>query len=136
MACLDTTFLIDLAGGGGKVRCNRAATKLRALIARGDGIVTTRFNVAELFVGVYRSRNPEVETNTVEALLSGVGILEFGHREARLFGQLTAHLQKLGRPTGDMDVLIASTVLTAGHVLVTDNRSHFADIRELVVETY
>ena len=136
MACLDTTFLVDLAGGGGKARCARAATKLRALIARGDLLCTTRFNVAELHVGVYRSHDPEAETKAVEALLTGIAILEFGSREARVFGQLTAHLQKLGRPAGDMDVLIAATALTAGHVLVSDNASHFAGIPELVVETY
>jgi hypothetical protein len=55
MACLDTSFLIDLAGGGGKLRCARAATKLRHLAARGESLTTTRFNVAELYVGVYRT---------------------------------------------------------------------------------
>jgi predicted nucleic acid-binding protein len=44
--------------------------------------------------------------------------------------------QELGRPAGDMDVLIAATALTAGQVLVSDNASHFADIPELLVETY
>ncbi|OGV77687.1 MAG: hypothetical protein A3K18_11820 [Lentisphaerae bacterium RIFOXYA12_64_32] len=136
MACLDTTFLIDLAGGGGKARCARAASKLRGLVGRGELLVTTRFNVAELYVGVHRSSDPDAEMRAVRALLAAIGILDFQDREAKLFGHVTAHLQRLGRPVGDMDVLIAVTALSAGHVLVSDNVAHFAGIPDLVIETY
>ena len=136
VACLDTTFLIDLAGGGGKARCSRAVAKLRDLAAREETLTTTRFNVAELYVGVHRSNDPRAERRAVDALLAGIGILEFEDSVARLFGQVTAYLQKQGKPAGDMDVLIAVTALSAGHMLVSDNAAHFTAIPDLIVETY
>ena len=136
MACLDTTFLIDLAGGGGKSRRSRAEAKLRELGRRGESLFTTRLSVAELYVGVYRVEDPAREERTLRVLLSGMGVLEFGQREARLFGKITAHLQRIGRPAEDMDVMIAATSLVAGLSLVTDNASPFASIPDLAVEIY
>jgi predicted nucleic acid-binding protein len=109
---------------------------LRELLDRGEALVTTRFTAAEFYVGVCRARDPEREEETVQQLLRGMGILEFGDREARIFGGITAHLQDLGRPAGDMDVLIAAVALANGHHLVSDNAGHFADIPNLAVETY
>lgn len=134
MACLDTTFLIDLAGGGGKRRKSMATAKLRDLVSRGETLVTTQFNVAELYVGVNRADDHESEERAVAAVLAGLRILGFDDRAARLFGRLTAHLQSIGRPAGDMDVLIAATALAAGQSLVTRNPTHFANVPELVVE--
>jgi predicted nucleic acid-binding protein len=63
-------------------------------------------------------------------------MLVFDDRAARLFAEMTAHLRRIGRPAGDMDVLMAATALAAGHCLVTQNPAHFADIPGVVVETY
>ncbi|MBN1675906.1 MAG: type II toxin-antitoxin system VapC family toxin [Kiritimatiellae bacterium] len=136
MACLDTSFLLDLAGGGGRRRRIRAEAMLRELAQRGEPLFTTRFNVAELYVGVYRSDDRAEEERKVQALLSGLGVLEFGEAEARLFGRITAALQEIGRPAGDMDVLIAAVAFANGHSLVTQNPSHFEDIPGLIVEGY
>jgi len=135
MACLDTTFLIDLGRQSG-ARQTRARTKLRDLAERGERLSTTRFNVAEIDVGVFRSDDAQRERKAVEAVLSGLAILEFGQDESAVFGRLIAHLQQLGRPAGDMDALIAATALVAGETLVTRNPKHFADIPGLTVEAY
>lgn len=135
MACLDTCFLIDLAGRSARGR-KRAEKKLDELVARQERLTTTRFCVAELYVGVARSRDPEAEARGVEALIRDIEIMEFDDRAAQLFGQITAHLQVIGRPTGDMDVLIAATAMAAGHAVVTRNRSHFEDIPYLTIEEY
>jgi tRNA(fMet)-specific endonuclease VapC len=136
MACLDTSFLIDLIRSGASARRRRATDKLRDLLARGEGLTTSRFNVAELLVGVYRSNDPERELRNVEALLQNLMVLEFGPESARLFAQITALLQQVGRPAGDMDVLIAATALVAGESLVTANPTHFQCIPGLAVEPY
>lgn len=135
MACLDTSILIDLAGRSSKLK-KRAVAKLRELITRGENLVTTRFNVAELYIGISRSDNPKTEERTVRKLLSDLSILEFDDKSAQLFGQITAYLQELGRPAGDMDVLIASTAMAAGHSIVTRNISHFTHIPQLITEEY
>ena len=136
MACLDTTVLLDLAGRGGKRRREQARTKLSELVARGEPLCTTRINVAEMYVGVYRSHDAVGEEETLETILRELIVLEVDAVAARLFGRITAVLQEIGRPSGDFDVLIAAVALAWGQSLVTENVSHFAKIPELEVETY
>ena len=135
MACLDTTMLVDLARPAGKWK-RRALAKVRELADRGEGLVTTRFSLAEMYVGVERSDDPDREERALEAVIEPLGVLDFDDRAARLFGQITAYLQTLGQPAGDPDVLIAATSMASGHVLVTRNPAHFAGIPDLTVETY
>lgn len=135
MACLDTTMLVDLMRRGSKLR-TRAFGKLQELLARGEFLFTTRLNVAELYVGVERSDDPGREEQAVAEALQGLGILDFDDRAARFFGRITAHLQQIGQPAGDMDVLIAATCMAGGHCLITRNASHFGNIPEFAVETY
>ena len=135
MACLDTTILIDLAGPNARLR-KRALDKLSELIDRNETLVTTRFNVAELYIGIARSDNPRTEEAAVRSLIGDLRILEFDDKAARMFGQITAHLQMFGRPAGDMDVLIAATAMAAGHSMITRDISHFVNIPQLTVEEH
>jgi tRNA(fMet)-specific endonuclease VapC len=135
MACLDTTVLIDLGARNTKYR-QRALDKLAELAAKGEDIVTTRFNVAELYIGIARSNDPVKEEVAVRHILADMGILEFDDKVAWLFAQITAYLQKAGKPAGDMDVLIASEAMAFGHVLITRNISHFENIPQLKAEEY
>jgi tRNA(fMet)-specific endonuclease VapC len=136
MACLDTSFLLDAAGRGGRQLKARAREKLASLVEAGEVLTTTRFNVAELWVGVERTRDRAGEFLTVETMLEPLTVLDFDESSARVFGRITAYLYAHGSPRGDMDILIASVVLVHGERLVTRNTRHFAGIPELVVETY
>ena len=135
MACLDTSILIDMAGRSVRLR-KRALDKVNELVNRDETLVTTRFNVAELYIGIARSDNPRTEEAAVRGLVADLGILEFDDKAAWIFGQITAYLHKLGRPAGNMDVLIAATAMTAGHSLITRDMSHFVNIPQLTVEEY
>ena len=136
MACLDTTLLIDLLRSNPE-RKRRALAKIEVLASCGERIVTTRVNLAELYVGVELFDDPEREYQRVRGILDYINaILEFDDLAAQSFGQITAHLRRIGRPAGDMDVLIAATALANGHCLVTRNPAHFANIPHLVVESY
>jgi predicted nucleic acid-binding protein len=53
------------------------------MLANGEHLTTSRFNVAELLVGVYRSDDPERELRSVDALLQNMTVLEFGPEAAR-----------------------------------------------------
>ena len=136
MACLDTSFLLDAAGRGGRQLRARAREKLAALVEAGEVLTTTRFNVAELWVGVERTRDQPGELFRVETMLEPLTVLDFDGSSARVFGRITAFLYAHGSPRGDMDVLIASVALVHGEQLVTRNVRHFAGIPDLVVETY
>ncbi len=135
MACLDTTILIDMVGKNSPLK-QRAITKVESLAKNGQVLVTTRFNIAELYVGVSRSKNPRREEEALHILLHDFEILEFTDAAARVFGSTTGHLQKIGKPSGDMDVLIAATAMVHGHALITRNPKHFQYIPDLVLEDY
>jgi tRNA(fMet)-specific endonuclease VapC len=135
MACLDTTLLIDLVGRASQRR-EQAIRKIKQLTENGQTLATTRLNVAELYVGVARSRRPKEDEKAIAALLGEFEILEFNDAAAHIFGLITGHLQQIGKPAGDMDVLIAATAMVYGHSLVTRNPKHFRHIPNLIVEEY
>lgn len=135
MACLDTTILIDMAGKNSPLK-QQALAKVESLVRKGQMLVTTRFNVAELYVGIARSNDPRREEKAIHALLADFEILEFTDAAARVFGSTTGLLQKIGKPAGDMDVLIAATAMVHGHPLVTRNPKHFQHIPDLLIEGY
>jgi tRNA(fMet)-specific endonuclease VapC len=114
----------------------RAARRIVELAVRSEILATSQVNAAELYLGVELARNRSRELDSVHRVLSGLEILPFDDRAAWLFARSTAHLRRIGRPAGDMDVLIAATALAYDHCLVTRNPAHFADIPHLRVETY
>ncbi|MGA2063190.1 MAG: type II toxin-antitoxin system VapC family toxin [Thermoguttaceae bacterium] len=137
MACLDTTVLVDLVRSNLQLK-RRALDKIEQLSAVGQTIATTRFNLAELYVGIELAEDPERDYQRVRDILDDIdAILEFNDLAAQSFGRTAAHLRRIGRPTGDLDMLIAATSLASGHaLLVTRNPSHFSGIPDLTVESY
>jgi len=135
MACLDTTILIDLLSRR-SARKRQAVRKIEELAEKGQALTTTRFNVAELYVGLARSTRPKDDEQAIGALLREFEVLEFNDAAARVFGSITGFLQQIGKPAGDMDVLIAATAMVHGHSLITRNARHFKDIPHLIVEDY
>jgi hypothetical protein len=69
MACRDTTILIDAAGNGGRRLRSRTREKLAALVDAGEGLTTTRFNVAESWVSVERAEDRQAQIEGVERML-------------------------------------------------------------------
>ncbi|HEY8751130.1 MAG TPA: type II toxin-antitoxin system VapC family toxin [Tepidisphaeraceae bacterium] len=136
MAVLDTTVLIDLLRSPRNTNHVRAARKIIALQAAGAALLTTRINIAELFVGVELSNDPVREEARVQSILNKFGILELDELVARRFGTIAASLQRRGQPSGDLDALIAAIALVNGQSLVTRNPKHFEQIPGLLVETY
>jgi len=136
MACFDTSVLLDLMGRGGRVGVRRASAMIRRLCAEGKALTTTCFNVAELMVGVHRASAADREREKMNTALEGFTILAFDPECAELFGLIQGHLLSIGRPTGDMDALIASVAIRHQEPLVTSNVRHFVDIPEIELEPY
>src|ERR1700743_771549 len=125
MACLDTTVFVDWRRKTRTSRHEAAISIIEQLIASRETLVTTRFNVAELYVGAELSSDPLNERKAVDSAPAGIEILEFDEAPAHNFARLQSHLIKIGKPAGDMDVLIAAVALTHAHPLVTRNARHF-----------
>jgi tRNA(fMet)-specific endonuclease VapC len=135
MACLDTSFLIDLHRRNTDLG-QRASRKMVELAEHGETLVTSRLCLAELYVGIELARDRAREVHHLHQILRDLEILPFHDGAAWMFARSTAHLRRIGRPAGDMDVLIAATALAHGHCLVTRNPAHFAHIPHLKIETY
>jgi tRNA(fMet)-specific endonuclease VapC len=69
-------------------------------------------------------------------VLSRVGILPLGEREALRAGDLLADLEAAGQPIGIEDVLIGATSLVGSLTVATRNVRHFRRLRGLVVESW
>ncbi|RIK65231.1 MAG: hypothetical protein DCC65_12960 [Planctomycetota bacterium] len=136
MACLDTSVLLDLMGRGGKAAIARSSALVERLASEGEPLTTTCFNVGELLVGVYRSSDPAAERDKLRVALDGLRVLEFAPECVELFGSIQAGLLAMGRPAGDMDVLIASVAIRNAEWLVTGNAKHLRGIAGLDLATY
>ncbi len=97
-------------------------------IGAADPLGVTAITAAELIHGARRSARPERNLQAVHELLELLQVLPFGRAAAEQFGQIKAYLEARGSPLPDLDLLIASTVLAAGGVLVTHNSRHFRGI--------
>ena len=133
MAILDTNILIDLMRRHPSAAATRSVEAVRGLVAKGEAIMTTRFNAAELYVGAELSSDPPGESAKVDRMLASVGVLDFDDLAARMYGKIEADLRRSGRTVGDVDALIASVALSNGHRLVTRNPRHFTGIPGLSV---
>ena len=70
-------------------------------------------------------------------LVDLVNLLPFGEAEARATAELRAALEKLGKPIGPIDTLIAGTAIANRALLVTHNTSEFSRVSGLkVVDWY
>jgi|ERR1043165_3261910 tRNA(fMet)-specific endonuclease VapC len=136
MACLDTSAILDLTAPVTTAAALRVRALLSGLADRGESFATTRFTVAELLVGVERSRDAEREARRVAAALTGLDILEFDQAGAASFARIKADLLRTGRPVGDLDILIGATALAHGETMVTRNSRDFDGMPGLRVLGY
>jgi tRNA(fMet)-specific endonuclease VapC len=127
---LDTDMCIYLLNGDRRVK-NRVAQ------AGLEAISVSILTVGELYFGAYNSEKVEANLDRVRALLSppGPSILPIDDAAAECFGRFKAELRRVGKPIGDMDLLIAGVAASRDLKVVTNNTQHFnriTDIGELV----
>jgi predicted nucleic acid-binding protein len=116
MTCLvDTSVVIEY------LRNNQGVhERLRSL--KASGLFISIISVAELYRGVFLSRNPERNETVLNDFLAGVTVLGFDQESARMFGMEDARLRRSGNPVGHLDLLIATTALRHGLTLLTADR--------------
>jgi len=93
--------------------------------------------IAELYKGVYCSRRVEGNRDRVSRFLDLIPyIIDFDRAAAEEFGKIQGELRKKGKPTGEMDALIAAMARSRGDVLVTNNVRHFENISGLAIANW
>jgi len=99
------------------------------------GLALSVISEAELWEGVYFSRDPKRSQATLEEFLSGVVLLGLDEEVCKRFGQLRGSLRRRGQIIGDFDLLIAASALRHGLTLLTNNRNHYEAIAGLQIES-
>jgi len=123
---IDTDWIIDHLNG-----IESVTKKLEKLAP--SGICTSIISVAELYEGVYGSRNYEDSLSALETFLEGITVLPMDQDVCRIFGRERNKLRKHGNIIGDFDLLIASICLRHNLTLLTNNKEHFERIDSLKI---
>jgi len=125
---LDTDWVIHyLHGHTGIVQ------RLDGLQPQGLGL--SIISLAELYEGVYYSRDPEGDEQDLNDFLRGVTVLGVDEDICRTFGKERGRLRAAGTLIGDFDLMIAATALHSNLTLLTNNRRHFERVAGLSMES-
>ncbi len=91
---------------------------------------------AELLFGAVNSQRVKENRQKVIDFLIPYEIVSFDSSAAEVYANIRYKLQKAGKPIGGNDLIIASTVLAANGVLVTNNEKEFGRIDKLKIDNW
>jgi len=128
MILLDTNVVVAFLNGDKPV--------LRRIKDEIDKIALSTLVVAELDYGAKVSRKSKENLENLYRLVDVVQVVPFDIECAKLFGTIKSKLRNLGKPTGEVDALIAATAMAHEAILVTNNKKHFENIEGLKVEVW
>jgi tRNA(fMet)-specific endonuclease VapC len=100
-----------------------------------QGLALSVISLAELYEGVFYSRDPENNERVLQEFLEGIAVLGIDDTVCRLFARERGRLRKVRRIIGDCDLLIGATALRHGLTVLTNNRRHFERIEGIVLES-
>ena len=92
--------------------------------------------LAELYYGVDKSSNKKKNLNALNQFLIPLDIIDFDYNAALEYGIVRTDLEKIGKPIGPMDLLIASHVKSLNVILVTNNEKEFNRVEGLKIENW
>jgi tRNA(fMet)-specific endonuclease VapC len=125
---VDTDWAIHYLNGRVDV-----VNRLRAL--RPDGLGLSVVTLAELYEGVYYSRDPEKDEQGLNNFSRGITVIGFDEETSKIFGRERGRLRQAGQIIGDIDLFIAATALQYNLILLSNNRRHFERIDSLRLES-
>ena len=91
---------------------------------------------SELLYVAYKSENKAKNTAVFEMFLKRFEIEDYTDEMSYAYATIRSELEIKGKPIGYNDLLIASTVLSKGGILVTNNEKAFSRIPGLRIENW
>jgi tRNA(fMet)-specific endonuclease VapC len=126
---LDTNIVSDLV----RLPQGRVAERIRKV---GEAQVCTSITVAaELRYRATKKGSPRLATQ-LEAVLGALDVLPFKSPADVAYARIRTRLERIGKPIGGNDLLIAAQAVALGHTMVTDNEAEFARIDGLRRENW
>ena len=130
MACLDTSFLIDLLKGKPQV------IELKEELDKNEKALSIPAPVVmELWLGASLARIPAKEKEKVNDILQSMQILSLDEKSAKEAAEIESELTKRGLNIETEDIMIAAIAKANGEKLVTSD-NHFARIAGLRLLKY
>lgn len=105
-------------------------------VGQEEELAMTAVSLGELVYGAFKSEKVAENLARFDVLVSGVTLLPFEARAARIFGRLRAELEGAGRRLDDLDLQVASVCLAWRAPLLTHNRKHFERIPGLEIDDW
>jgi tRNA(fMet)-specific endonuclease VapC len=96
----------------------------------------TTVTLAELWFGTYKSTRRVAVRHEVDAFLEPFKVLPFDREAADSYARIRFDLERIGRPIGERDLLIASVALAQDLTVVTHNLGEFTRVLGLKVEDW
>jgi len=125
---LDTNACIALINGFSEL----VRKRFSSAVVSGEEVWVPSVSVFELWYGVAKSMQTEANTRRVKMFLEGsVRVLEFGEEDARYAGEIRNTLERMGKPIGTYDILIAGQAVNRKMTLVTANVKEFGRVKGL-----
>ncbi|WP_439476662.1 type II toxin-antitoxin system VapC family toxin [Brevundimonas sp.] len=124
--CLDANVLIEALR-----RRQPVLGRWQDAVGQASPLILSSLVLHELEAGADLSARPAIHRARLHELLAYAEIVEFDADDARVAGRVRAKLQRLGRPIGPIDTLIAGQALARGWAMVTRNVRHFGRINGL-----
>ena len=106
------------------------------IISNIEEIAVSTLVIAELNYGAKSSQNPEKNLEKLTHFIDIIRIIPFDLSCAIKFGDIKSKLRTIGKPTGEVDALIAATAITHNAILITNNLKHFENIDGLKMENW
>lgn len=128
---LDTNIVIDLMRGDESLKKG-----IELLIQKGVEVFIDPIVLCELYQVAHLSDKPTQGVQKINNFLSSVDVLDFNKAACMIFGQQVAYLQKQGKPTEVLDLMIGCIAITHNASLVTRNSKDFKHICGLKVIGY
>ena len=128
---IDTSVLIGVERRGGGL------DDLRKVV-QDEQIAIASITASELLAGYLRStlqRRRSERLAYIESLFSAIPVIPFDLGVAHVHARLRFTLETAGQRIGEFDLMIASTALYHGYIMVTENRREFDRIPGLIVES-
>ncbi len=111
--------------------------RYRESVQAGTDVWLSTISLFELWYGVARSTNVEVNTERLHTFLAGpLNVVGFSTGDAAHAGEIRATLAAAGTPIGPYDLLIGAQAKRLGGRLATANGREFERVPGLAVEDW
>jgi tRNA(fMet)-specific endonuclease VapC len=126
---LDTNTLIYFFKGLGNVATRMLSTPPRE-------VAIPAIVIFELEFGLAKSKSPRKRRFQLQEFAAIVTIIPCGIKEVRAAASIRSDLERIGRPIGPYDLLIAASAFSNNATLVTHNQKEFVCIHGLKIEDW